>query len=64
MARPHENETLKTICANPDCGKAVPTEYPYSQGFLVGERREQQTISVCQECVEKGWRPPGYRGRL
>ncbi len=62
MAHPHENETLKTMCANPDCQKAIPTEYPYGQGFLIGERRSQRIVSVCQACVEKGWRPPEYRG--
>ena len=37
MARPHENTTLTTICANPECRKVVSTEYPFSEGLVVEE---------------------------
>jgi hypothetical protein len=62
MARPHENTTLTTTCANPACRKVVSTEYPFSQGFVVEEAGHRRIVPVCRECAEHGWRPSGYRG--
>jgi hypothetical protein len=62
MARPHENLTLTTTCANPLCGKVISTEYPFSEGFLVEEGGQRRIVAVCRACVDQGWRPLGYRG--
>ena len=62
MARPHENTTLTTVCANPECRKVISTEYPFSEGFTIEETGHRRIVSVCRVCVDRGWRPLGYRG--
>lgn len=62
MARPHENLTLTTTCANPACQKVVSTEYPFSEGIIVEAASQRRIVSVCRTCIEHGWRPSGYRG--
>ncbi len=61
MARPHENATLTTLCANPECRKVVSTEYPFSEGIVVEEGGRRRIVSTCRACVDHGWRPPGHR---
>ena len=62
MARPHENGTLTTTCANPECRKVVSTEYPFSEGVVVEEAGQRRIVAVCRACVDHGWRPPGRQG--
>ncbi len=62
MARPHENTTLTTACANPECRKVSATEYPFSEGFTLEEASHRRIVSACRACIDRGWRPPGYRG--
>jgi hypothetical protein len=64
MARPHENPTLTTTCANPECRKVVSTEYPFSEGVVVEEAGRRRIVAVCRACVDQGWRPPSHRGSL
>jgi len=46
MARPHENPTLTTTCANPLCGKVISTEYPFSEGFIMEEVGQRRIVAV------------------
>jgi len=62
MARPHENVTLTTTCANPECRKVVSTEYPFSEGVVLEEAGRRRIVAVCRACIDHGWRPPGHRG--
>src|SRR5713101_6749836 len=70
MARPHENPTLTTTCANPLCGKVISTEYPFSEGFIVeegGQRRVRTRADATERhgtrtesSVTRGTRAPPY----
>jgi hypothetical protein len=49
-----ENKTLVGQCAA--CGKTLSVEL--IQGILVERDGKRTTVPACDECREKGWRPP------
>lgn len=50
--RAKENKTLTATCAS--CGKSMSTEM--LTGVVVGRGRAAKTASVCQPCLDKGWK--------
>ena len=50
--RAKENKTLTAPCAG--CGKSLSTEMLV--GVVIGRGRDAKIASVCQPCVDKGWK--------